>query len=447
MSPRDTIAAVATASGRGAIAIVRVSGPAVSGIAGQLFTQPIPVGRFSLATARSASGESIDRGLALLFRAPRSFTGEDVLEFHGHGGSVVCDAIIERVLELGARLAEPGEFTLRAFENGKLDLAQAEAVADLIDAGSRRAARAAMRSLDGEFSRRIQALADELLNLRVWIEAGIDFSEEDIDFIARGEVQARVVAISTQIDAILVTAGTGRALREGLSIVLAGRPNAGKSTLLNTLAGTDAAIVTDTPGTTRDLLREQIDLDGVPLTVIDTAGLRASENGIERIGVERALAAVERADYLLWISDDSDPESAPEADLERWRLGAAARVIVHNKIDRSGRQSGRVLSTDPEFAVSCSTGAGLAALRAGLRELAGDTGEAGAFIARRRHLDALRRAQSELAAAASHLTAGDAPELAAEALRLSHAALGEITGRVSSDQLLGEIFSGFCIGK
>ena len=444
-NPQDTIVAPATPPGRGGIGIVRISGPATRAIATAML-ESVPAPRHAtVAIFADAGGRTIDAGLALFFPAPHSFTGEDVLELHGHGGPVVMDLLVARAIELGARLARPGEFTERAFHNDKLDLAQAEAIADLIDAGSAAAARAALRSLAGEFSREVGELAGLVMELRVFVEAAIDFPDEDAEFLASDEVRERLAAIAERFAAIGESARQGRALRDGLQVVIAGRPNAGKSSLLNALAGFDAAIVTDIPGTTRDVLRERIHVDGLPIHVMDTAGLRDSSDAAEIEGVRRARAEIGRADLVLYVVD----ATVGLGDDERAALPAGTAVlVVWNKTDLPGAYPAPPLGNHPVVAVSATAGAGLPALREQLKSAAGYQADAGGvFSARRRHLDALARAQSLFELAAARLAERASFELVAEELRRAHAALGEITGAVSSDELLGAIFSGFCIGK
>lgn len=439
----DTIAAVATPPGRGAVSIVRVSGPEVPEIAtGVLGRLP----RARHATFLSFLGEDgvIDQGVALYFPAPRSFTGEHVLELHGHGGPVVTDLVLARVLSLGARIAEAGEFSRRAFLNDKLDLAQAEAIADLIDSGSSQAARAAIRSLRGEFSKKVQELAVALIGVRMYIEAAIDFPEEEIDFLSDGAVAVRVTAILQAFDELDRAIGQGCLLQEGMTIVIAGRPNAGKSSLLNRLAGYEAAIVTDIPGTTRDVVRERIDLDGLPLHVLDTAGLRAEGDVVEREGMRRTRAAMARADRVLLVIDASDVDYSGVEDLPE----GVPVTVVRNKIDLTAEAPGLRKGDDPPtLGVSAKTGAGLDALKKHLEACVGFHGSDSATLsARRRHLDALRRARGYVGAARHQVEAG-AGELAAEELREAQRALGEITGEFTSDDLLGRIFESFCIGK
>ena len=441
----DTIAAIATPPGRGGIGIVRISGPAVPAIAEALIGQ-LPTPRHAtLALFRATDGSALDDGLALFFPAPHSFTGEDVLELHGHGGPVVMDLVLARVLQLGARLARPGEFSERAFLNDKLDLAQAEAIADLIDSGTQQAARAALRSLQGEFSRHIHALVEALIELRSYVEASIDFVDEEIEFLGAGKVTERVRHLLEQLADIGRSAQQGQLLRDGMHVVIAGRPNAGKSSLLNALAGYDAAIVTDIPGTTRDLLRERIQIDGMPLHVIDTAGLREGDDPIEMEGIRRAWQAIERADRVLLVVDDR-LGMRPEDQAILTRLPSDAPVtVVHNKIDLTGHAAGVV---GDDVCVSAQTGAGLDALRAHLKACMGYTGaESGGFLARRRHLDALAQARAHLEDGLRQLAEQRGGELLAEELRLAQNALSEITGAFSSEDLLTRIFASFCIGK
>ncbi|HET9042392.1 MAG TPA: tRNA uridine-5-carboxymethylaminomethyl(34) synthesis GTPase MnmE [Burkholderiales bacterium] len=444
-TPQDTIVAPATPPGRGGIGIVRISGPATRAIATAML-ESVPAPRqATVAIFADAGGRAIDAGLALFFPAPHSFTGEDVLELHGHGGPVVMDLLVARAIELGARMARPGEFTERAFHNDKLDLAQAEAIADLIDAGSAEAARAALRSLAGEFSREVGELAELVMELRVFVEAAIDFPDEDAEFLASDEVRERLAGIAERFAAIGESARQGRALRDGLQVVIAGRPNAGKSSLLNALAGFDAAIVTDIPGTTRDVLRERIHVDGLPIHVVDTAGLRDSADVVEIEGVRRARAEIGRADLVLYVVD----ATLGLGDRERAELPAGtAALVVWNKVDLPDARPAPALANQPVIAISAIAGTGLPALREHLKAAAGYQADAGGvFSARRRHLDALARAQSLFELAAARLAERASFELVAEELRQAHEALGEITGAVSSEELLGAIFAGFCIGK
>lgn len=441
MSSSDTIAAIATPPGRGGIGIIRVSGPRVPDIARTLLGR-LPGARHAThALFRDADGATLDDGLALYFPDKHSFTGEPVLELHGHGGPVVLDRVLAHVLSLGARPARAGEFSERAFLNGKLDLAQAEAIADLIDSASDDAARAALRSLSGEFSTLVHAVVDGVTEVRAFVEAAIDFPEEEVDFLADGDVARRVRSLIAQVDALLAEARQGALLRDGLVVVIAGAPNAGKSSLLNRLAGHDAAIVTPTPGTTRDVLREDIVISGMPVRIIDTAGLREASDAIEQEGVRRAREQITRADRVLLVVDASDDGPTPELDAA---LADRPVTVVRNKIDLTGEASG----CEGETArVSAKTGAGLDALRDHLKTVAGWRESGGTFSARRRHLDALARARRHLVEGLEALETRHAGELLAEELRLTQHALGEITGTVTTEDLLGEIFSSFCIGK
>ena len=449
-SAPDTIAAIATPPGRGAIGVLRVSGPASVAIAqGVLGRLPRPR-QAALADFCDADGGILDRGLALYFPAPHSFTGEDVLELHAHGGVQVLDLLLRRLLALGCRQARAGEFSERAFLNGKLDIAQAEAIADLIDAGSAAAARAAVRSMRGEFSTQVRLLQAKLTGLRILAEAAIDFPDEEVDFAADSVVRSHLAGIISSFEQISATARQGALLREGLNVVIAGPPNAGKSSLLNRLAGDDVAIVADLPGTTRDVLREHLNLDGLPINIIDTAGLRHSEDRIELEGIRRARSEIARADLVLYVIDDTTADDALTATNAMFDIAPAVPVtVVFNKIDLSGASPAleqRVNFT--QIRVSVSSGAGIDLLRAHLKRTAGVTDGEGAVVsARRRHLDALARARRAVDAAAVALNGSGAPELVAEDLRLAQRALGEITGEFSSDDLLGAIFSSFCIGK
>ena len=449
--PVDTIAAVATPPGRGGVGVVRVSGLAARSIAEAVLGRVPKPRHAELHRFMDESGAVIDVGLALYFPAPQSYTGEDVLELQGHGGPVVLDLLLQRLLGLGARLATAGEFTQRAFLNDKLDLAQAEAIVDLIDSGSAQAARAALRSLQGEFSARVHELAERTLDLRMWIEAAIDFPEEEIDFLADRALGLRMDDLRTRFAELAETARQGALLRDGLTVVIAGRPNAGKSSLLNRLAGYDAAIVTEIPGTTRDVLRERIAIDGLPLHVLDTAGLRESVDVVEAEGVRRAQAEMARADRVLFVVDSSDAEAVDGLSDDLERLPAAVpRTVVFNKADRSGEPPRVETAPDGPARVylSATTGAGFDGLRRHLKDCIGFHPAAdGALSARTRHLDALRRARGHVEAAHRLLNERHAGELVAQELRDAHQALGEITGEVTSDDLLGKIFSSFCIGK
>lgn len=451
---RETIAAIATAPGRGGIGVVRVSGPRAKAVAITLSGREPTARHAHYGPFHSDDGEVIDEGLMLFFPGPNSFTGEDVLELQGHGGPVVMDMLLRRCVELGVRLARPGEFSERAFLNDKMDLAQAEAIADLIEASSAQAARNAVRSLQGEFSRRVHQLTEKLIQLRIYVEAAIDFPEEEIDFLADGRVLALLQAAREELSEVIREAGQGALLREGMNVVIAGRPNAGKSSLLNALAGREAAIVTDIAGTTRDVLREHIHIDGMPLHVIDTAGLRDTDDQVERIGVERAIKAIEDADRILLVVDASASPAGPDGS--DWPAFLAVRpdraktTLIRNKADLTGE--GAALSIDPDgystLSLSARSGDGLEMLREHLKSCMGydQTTESG-FSARRRHLDALRQTAEHLDHGHAQLTLAGAGELLAEDLRQAQQALGEITGAFSSDDLLGRIFSSFCIGK
>lgn len=444
----DTIAAQATPSGRGGVGIVRISGPKAAECAVEILGH-LPRPRYAeYLPFCDTRGGVVDEGLALYFPGPNSFTGEDVLELQGHGGPVVMDRLLAILQHMGVRLARPGEFSERAFLNGKLDLAQAEAIADLIDASSEQAARSALRSLRGEFSARVHALTDSLTELRIYVESAIDFPEEEVDFLGDGEIAGRLLKIQDSLATVQAAAQQGRLLKEGMTVVLAGLPNAGKSSLLNALAGQESAIVTDVAGTTRDVLREEINLDGMPLHIIDTAGLRETADAVEKEGVRRAWREIEQADRLLLLVDDSRGVTVEEvAILERLPQGLDVTVI-RNKCDLSSHAPNSVSGEmGTEIRLSAKTGEGMDLLRTHLKKSMGYQGSGeGSFMARRRHLDALERAAANLRSGEELLQQG-AGELLAEELRMAQQALGEITGEVSSDDLLGKIFSSFCIGK
>lgn len=444
----DTIVAIATPPGIGGIGIVRASGPNVRLIADKIL-KSIPKPRYATQRQFSAdNGQIIDQGIALYFPAPHSFTGEDVLELQGHGGPVVLDLLMQRVLELGARLARPGEFTERAFLNDKLDLAQAEAVADLIASSTAVAARAALGSLQGVFSERIHILLEGLIQLRLHVEAAIDFPEEEIDFLADGQIARQLKQLQNQLANLRSEADQGRLLRDGMTIVIAGRPNAGKSSLLNQLAGRDTAIVTEIPGTTRDVLREHISIDGMPLHVIDTAGLRESNDPVEQEGIRRAWQAIEAADQVLFLIDNQQGVVAEDRALRNKLPEDIGFTLIRNKIDLSNTSAATLDGEwGLEIGLSAKTGAGVDLLREHLKTCMGYRSEgSGNFTARRRHLDALERAGACLDRAEIQLDA-KAGELVAEELRLAQQVLGEITGEFTSDDLLGRIFASFCIGK
>ena len=434
----DTIAAIATPAGQGGVGVIRLSGSKAHVICKELIGS-LPKPRQASFKKFVFSGDVIDEGLALLFNQPNSFTGEDIAELHGHGGPVVMDMLLEACLSLGARQARPGEFSERAFLNEKIDLAQAEAIADLIASQSATAARSASRSLQGEFSQKIEQLLSSLIELRIYVEAALDFPEEEIDFLSDGVVAKQLSELKDQLNKTIDNTQQGQLLRDGLNVVIAGRPNAGKSSLLNALAGDDAAIVSEIAGTTRDMVRAEISLDGLPLHIVDTAGLHDSDDPIEKIGIKRAQEAIASADLVILLRDDSSAERLPKI---KSRVPA---VIVNNKIDLSGKAPE---ISDQEIYLSAQTGQGMEHLKTYLKEYAGykNSGE-GVFIARRRHLDALQNAKRAIKQAEQQLLKYNAGELSAEELRLAQNALGEITGKFTSDELLGKIFSSFCIGK
>lgn len=444
----DSIAAIATASGRGAIGLVRISGPQAAAIAARLTGALPPARRAGLRRFRDAQGEVIDSGLVLHFPAPNSYTGEDLVELQGHGGPVVLDLVLQAVLAAGARLARPGEFSERAFLNGRLDLAQAEAVADLIDAGSAAAVRAANRTLQGAFSQQVEGLVEALTALRADLEAALDFSDEDLPWLSGDQLRERLAGLQAQHAALMARAAQGRRLREGLTIAIAGQPNVGKSTLLNRLAGVEAAIVSPQAGTTRDVLREHLVLRGLPVTVLDTAGLRETEDAIEREGVRRAWAALAQAELVLFVADDRTGITAADAVLLAQFPSHLPVLRVLNKCDLSARATGPVADAPGTLRIAAATGDGLEALADAICAQAGFASEADrsdAFTARRRHLDALRIAGEHVDRAAAQRTRP--AELIAEELRLAQLALEAITGRYTADDLLGRIFGSFCIGK
>lgn len=449
MNTTDTIAAIATPPGKGGVGIIRISGPDARVIASALCSAPLPEpGRYRYSSFLDAQGESLDQGLVLAFRKPRSFTGEDVVELQGHGGPVVMDLLMQRLLGLGARLANPGEFSQRAFLNDRIDLAQAEAIADLIDSSTAEAARSAVRSLQGAFSQAVHELVEQLIGFRAYVEAAIDFAEEEIDFLGERQVADRMQSLRDLLKTTRERAHQGQLLRDGMTLAIAGAPNAGKSSLLNALAGRETAIVTDIPGTTRDLLHERIEIDGLPLHLVDTAGLRESSDPVEQEGIRRAREQMQQADRVLWIYDgDADPGHRA---FDTTHLPQGVPVTrIRNKVDRSGapvglKQEGESL----EIALSAKTGAGLDMLREHIKQCVGFSGESGGeFSARRRHLDALDRAAEHLDLGWQQLVTTQSGELLAEELRLAQQALSEITGEFAADDLLGRIFSSFCIGK
>ena len=454
----DTIAAQATAPGRAGVGILRVSGPTVKAVA-EAVLQRLPKPRYAeYLPFYAADGSVLDQGIALYFPGPNSFTGEDVLELQGHGGPVLLDMLLRRLLQLpNVRIARPGEFSERAFLNDKLDLTQAEAIADLIDASSEQAARSAMQSLQGEFSSKIDQLVEKVIYLRMYVEAAIDFPDEEIDFLSDGKVAADLATIISELTGIQKQATQGSILREGMKVVIAGRPNAGKSSLLNALAGREAAIVTEIAGTTRDVLREHIHIDGMPLHIIDTAGLRDATDKVEQIGIERAWQEILQADRVLFMVDSTTTDATSPAQI--WpefieRLPASLGVtVVRNKADLTGETIGANLAAQhneqtPVFHISAKTNQGIDALREHLKACIGfEASTEGSFIARRRHLDALARAMEHLSIGEYQLHNHLAGELLAEELRLTQQHLNEITGEFSSDDLLGKIFGSFCIGK
>ncbi|WP_122355056.1 tRNA uridine-5-carboxymethylaminomethyl(34) synthesis GTPase MnmE [Pseudomonas coronafaciens] len=453
--PRETIAAIATAQGRGGVGIVRVSGPLASKTAYAIAGRTLKPRYAHYGPFSDGTGQVLDEGIVLYFPGPNSFTGEDVLELQGHGGPIVLDMLLQRCLQLGSRLARPGEFSERAFLNDKLDLAQAEAIADLIEASSAQAARNALRSLQGAFSQRVDNLTEKLISLRIYVEAAIDFPEEEIDFLADGHVLGMLDDVRLELSTVLREAGQGALLRDGMTVVIAGRPNAGKSSLLNALAGREAAIVTEIAGTTRDVLREHIHIDGMPLHVVDTAGLRDTQDQVEMIGVQRALKAIGEADRILLVVDATAPEAmdpfALWPEFLEQRPDPSKVTLIRNKADLSGDSVGLQTSEDGHVTISLSArsgGEGLELLREHLKSCMGyeQTSES-SFSARRRHLEALRHASDSLEHGRAQLTLAGAGELLAEDLRQAQQALGEITGAFSSDDLLGRIFSSFCIGK
>ncbi|HHE3576158.1 tRNA uridine-5-carboxymethylaminomethyl(34) synthesis GTPase MnmE [Pasteurella multocida] len=451
---KETIVAQATAPGRGGIGILRVSGPKAVEVAHAVLGKCPKPRMADYLPFKDSDGNVLDQGIALYFKAPHSFTGEDVLELQGHGGQVVLDLLLKRILQLeGLRLARPGEFSEQAFLNDKLDLAQAEAIADLIDASSEQAARSALKSLQGEFSNKVNQLVDSVIYLRTYVEAAIDFPDEEIDFLADSKIEAHLNDIITQLDHVRSEAKQGSILREGMKVVIAGRPNAGKSSLLNALAGREAAIVTDIAGTTRDVLREHIHIDGMPLHIIDTAGLREATDEVERIGIVRAWSEIEQADRILLMLDSTE---ADNQDLEKVRSEFLTKLpsnipvtIVRNKADLSGENEGIVEQNGyTVITLSAKTQQGVALLREHLKQSMGyQTNMEGGFLARRRHLEALEQAATHLQQGHVQLTQFYAGELLAEELRRVQNHLSEITGQFTSDDLLGNIFSSFCIGK
>ena len=445
-SDTDVIAAIATAQGKAGIGIVRISGKSLDRLASQILGAKPPARTATRAAFRGAAGEPLVDGIALFFPAPASYTGEDVLELHGHGGPVVLQMVLRRCLELGARIAEPGEFSRRAFLNDKLDLAQAEGIADLIEAATEAAARCALRSLRGEFSEIVRSLAQQLVELRTLVEATLDFPEEEIDSLDREDARRRLSRLREELGQALARGRQGSVLRSGLQVVLAGQPNVGKSSLLNRLAGEDLAIVTEIPGTTRDAVRQTIQIEGVPMNIIDTAGLRDTDDRVEAIGIARAWAAIEQADAMLLVVDAREGVTAADRAIAGRLPPELARVTVFNKIDLSGDAPGAEEEQKSwNVYVSAKSGAGVDGLRRTLLELAGwQPGGGDIFMARERHLVALERVATALEQASGSALH---TELFAEELRLAQRELDSITGEFTADDLLGEIFARFCVGK
>ena len=439
-APTDTIAAVATPPGQGGVGIVRVSGPLARTIGEALVSKPLPP-RVAVHGRFHRDDALIDDGLALFFQGPRSFTGEDVVELHGHGGPMVMQMLLDAALAGGARLALPGEFTERAFLNGKLDLAQAEAVADLIASASVAAAKGALRSLTGQFSQAVRRIDEDILELRIYVEAAIDFPEEEVEFLGQGRVQARIENLVKALADLKSSGRQGVLLNQGISVAIIGPPNVGKSSLLNRLSGEDAAIVTDIPGTTRDLLKVDLTLDSLPIRLVDTAGIRRTQDPIEAEGVRRARSEAGLADLVLEVRE-AGAANGPNMDAT-----AGQTIMVENKIDLSGAAPGLVAGEPPTVRTSCRTGAGIADLVAFIKRRVGFTEDGTAFSARHRHLEAMEGALQALRSAVAHLDADAPGEIIAEDLRIAHQALGEITGEVTADDLLGSIFRSFCIGK
>lgn len=445
----DTIAAIATPTGRGSVGILRLSGPQAASISEKI-CGALPAPRVAtLRHFRDAENNAIDQGLVLFFAAPNSFTGEDVVELQGHGGPVVLQLLQQAACVFGARPARPGEFSERAFLNNRMDLAQAEAIADLIDASSAQAVRAARRSLDGEFSQRVNALVEELIQLRVFVEGALDFSDEDVNWLADEGLSSRLEILLTHLHTLVAQAAQGRRLREGITVTLTGQPNVGKSTLLNRLAGTDAAIVTAIAGTTRDVLRENIVLDGMPITVVDTAGLRDSEDPVELEGIRRAWLALEQAEIALYLVDSRQRITADDEALLKKIPAHLQMLVIHNKCDLSNETPRCVTeNSTTHIHLSASQGQGVELLVREIKKIAGLSEQSeNIFSARARHLDALQRTLTHTSQAQQRLQEHATAELAAEELRLAQNALSEITGAFSSDDLLGRVFSQFCIGK
>ncbi len=445
----DTICALASAPGRGGIGIIKVSGSLAKAISSKILKQTLATRKATLLSFHDAKGKALDKGIALFFKKPNSFTGEDVLELQAHGGPVLLDLLIREILKLGARPAKPGEFSERAFLNGKIDLTQAEAIADIIDAASEQAVRLASKSLQGEFSKQIQKLVKKLTDLRIFVEAAIDFPEEEIDFIENSDINERLLSLLKKLDVLEDKAKIGNLLQEGMTVVIAGQPNAGKSSLLNCLAGRNTAIVTDIPGTTRDILKEYIQIDGLPLHILDTAGLRETDNKIEQEGVRRAWCEIEKADGLLLVVDDNKGLTVADEKIIAKIKKKVPIIILLNKADQTGRKIGlSEVNNIPAIRISAKDGSGIDLLNTKLKKIMGYTniGE-GVFMARRRHLESLAKAKEHLLAGQKQIKKFKAGELLAEDLRLAQNALSQITGEFKADDLLGKIFSNFCIGK
>lgn len=444
MLDKDTIVAIATPAGHAGVGVVRLSGSKAYSIAIQLTRSPLKALKVHVQELKTTAGEVLDTAVVLFFKAPHSFTGEDVVEFQCHGSPVVLDLVVKACLALGVRLAKPGEFSLRAFLNEKLDLVQAEAIADLIHASSEKAARMALKSLQGDFSKEIDRLNDELVQLRVFVEAMIDFSDEEIEVLDISQIQVRLEKLKAELKQISKQAKQGSLMREGISIVIAGPPNAGKSTLMNRLAGREVAIVTDIAGTTRDVMRETIWMDALPMVVVDTAGLRETTCPIEQEGIKRAWRAIEEADCVLLVCDVNEKRLELDAEIARLLPPQVPMIRIFNKIDASNLSP---QLNEQGVYLAAKTGEGMDLLQTAIRQAVGYQPEEGVFIARRRHLDALNRALALIVEAQVQLKMDCSWELLAEDLRLAHQVLSEITGEFSSDDLLGEIFSTFCIGK
>lgn len=449
---QTTIAAIATPPGKGGVAIIRVSGPLCSRVAQTILGEEIKPRHAHYLPFRDHQQQIIDQGIALFFKAPFSFTGEDVLELQGHGGPVIMDMLLESVLDCGVYMAKPGEFSERAFHNDKLDLAQAEAIADLIESGSRQAAKSALRSLNGEFSDKIHQLLEKIIHLRIYVEAAIDFPEEEIDFLKDDKVVHQTKDISVLMQNLLKNAEQGSLLREGMKVVIAGKPNAGKSSLLNALAGKQSAIVTDIAGTTRDVLSEQINIDGLPLHIVDTAGLRDAKDQVEKIGIERASKEIESADRILLVVDASSSTKVDlTVELQKY-VDSSVELppvsLVKNKIDLIGERARIESGLIDTIYLSANNGEGIALLKQHLKSIVGfDASESGTFMARRRHITALNKASYHINKGFTLLDEFSAGELLAEELKLAQEFLNEITGEFTSDDLLGQIFTSFCIGK